>query len=51
MTVRMELADLLRIDKTKRVRVGAVTGFIRKLQYSVGNRDGLGLVDMEILYI
>ena len=51
MTVRMELADLLRIDKTKRVRVGAITGFIRKLQYSVGNRDGLGLVDMEILYI
>ncbi len=50
-TVRMELAQLLAIDKTKRVAVGDVTGFIRKMQYSVSNRTGLGIVTMEIMYI
>ena len=49
--VRMELAQLLSIDKTKRVTVGGVTGFIRKMQYSVSNKDGLGMVTMEIMYI
>lgn len=50
-TVRMELAQLLSIDKTKRVRVGDVTGFIRKMQYSVSSKTGLGTVEMEIMYI
>lgn len=50
-TVRMELAQLLAIDKTKRVHVGDVTGFIRKMQYSVSNETGLGNVVMEIMYI
>ena len=50
-TVRMELAQLLSIDKTKKVRVGDVTGFIRKMQYSVSNKTGLGAVTMEIMYI
>jgi hypothetical protein len=50
-TVRMTLAQLLTIDKTKRVRVGDVTGFIRKMQYSVSNETGLGNVVMEIMYI
>jgi len=50
-TVRMTLAQLQTIDKTKRVRVGDVTGFIRKVQYSVSNQSGLGTVAMEIMYI
>lgn len=50
-TVRMELAQLLTIDKTKRVTVGDVTGFIRKMQFSVDNQSGLGNVTMEIMYI
>ena len=50
-TVRMTLAQLLAIDKTKRVCVGNVTGFIRKVQYSVSNETGLGNVVMEIMYI
>ena len=50
-TVRMELAQLMAIDKTKRVRVGDVTGFIRKMQYTVSRDTGLGLVTMEIMYI
>ena len=49
--VRMELAQLLSIDKTKRVTVGDVTGFIRKTQYSVSNETGLGNVTIEIAYI
>ena len=49
--VRMTLAQLLTIDKTKRVRVGDVTGFIRKMQYSVSNETGLGNVVLEIMYI
>ncbi len=50
-TVRLELAQLLAIDKTKRVTVGDVTGFIRKMQFSVSNETGLGIVVMEIMYI
>jgi hypothetical protein len=50
-TVRMTLAQLLTIDKTKRVTVGDVTGFIRKMQYSVSNETGLGNVILEIMYI
>ena len=50
-TVRMTLAQLLTIDKTKHVRVGDVTGFIRKMQYTVSNETGLGNVVLEIMYI
>ena len=50
-TVRMELAQLLAIDKTVRVRVGDITGFIRKMEYSVSNDTGLGMVKLEIMYI
>ena len=50
-TVNMTLAQLLGIDKTKRVKVGDTTGFIRKMQYSVSKNTGLGMVAMEILYI
>ena len=50
-TVRMELAQILSIDKTKRVKVDDVTGFIRKMQYTVSNNTGLGMVTMEIMYI
>jgi hypothetical protein len=50
-TVRMELAQLLSLDKTKKVKVGDITGFIRKMQYSVNNKTGLGDVTMEIMYI
>ena len=50
-TVRMELAQLLSIDKTKKVHVGDIIGFIRKTQVTVSNKKGLGLVTMEILYI
>lgn len=50
-TVHMELAQLLSIDKTVRVRVGDTIGFIRKMQYTVSNSTGLGLVEMEIMYI
>lgn len=51
MKVRMELAQLLAIDKTKQVKVGDVQGFIRKMEYTVSNDSGLGLVTMEIMYI
>lgn len=50
-TVRTELSQLLSIDKTQRVIVGDISGFIRKMQYTVSNDGGLGLVTMEIMYI
>lgn len=49
--VRMTLAQLLRIDKSVRVNVGDVRGLIRKMQYSVSKKTGLGTVTMEIMYI
>lgn len=51
LTVRMELAQLLAIDKTVKVTIGDITGFIRKMQYSISNKTGLGEVTMEIMYI
>lgn len=51
LTVRMELAQLLAIDKTVKVTIGDITGFIRKMQYSISNKTGLGEVAMEIMYI
>lgn len=49
--VRMELAQLLAIDKTKRATVGDITGFIRKMQFTVSNKTGLGEVQMQMMYI
>lgn len=49
--VEMELAQLLAIDKTKRVTVGDITGFIRKMEYNISKENGLGVVSMEIMYI
>lgn len=49
--VRMELAQLLSIDKTKRTTVGDVTGFVKKMQFTVSNKSGLGDVTMEMMYI
>lgn len=50
-TVRMTLAQLLKIDMTVKVRIGDITGFIRKIQYSVSKKTGLGMVTFEIMYI
>ena len=50
-TVHMTLADLLKIDKTKRVQIADITGFIRKIQYTVDKKKGLGMVEFEIMYI
>lgn len=49
--VNMELAQLLTIDKTKRVRVGDIMGFIRKIQYTFSNKTGLGGITLDIIYI
>ena len=49
--VHMTIAQLLAIDKTVRVTVGDITGFIKKIQYGVSNKTGLGIVTMEIMYI
>lgn len=50
LTLRMELADLVGIDWTKRYKVGQYVGFINKVSYSVG-QDGLGDVEMEMYYV
>lgn len=49
--VRMTLAQLRQIDKTKQVKVGDVTGFIRKIEYQVSNKTGLGEAKLEVMYI
>lgn len=49
--VHMTIAQLLAIDKTVRVTVGNITGFIKKIQYGVSNKTGLGIMTMEIMYI
>jgi len=49
--VNMTLAQLLSIDKTKRIRIGDVTGYVRKIQYTVSKKTGLGPVTLEIMYI
>lgn len=51
LTVHMTLAQFLAIDKTKRVRVGDIIGFIKKMEFTVNNQSGLGNVTMEIMYI
>lgn len=51
MQVAIGIAQLQNIDKTKCVKIGDITGFVRKMQYSVSKQTGLGLVTMEIMYI
>lgn len=50
-TVRIELAQLLAIDKTMRVTIDDMTGFVKKMQYTISNKTGLGTVSMEVMYI
>ena len=50
-TVNIDLSQLLNIDTTLQAHVGDITGYITKMQYTVHNQTGLGLVKMEILYI
>lgn len=50
-TVSMGIAQLQTLDKTKKARVGDVTGFIRKISFTVSKQTGLGNVTLEILYI
>lgn len=49
--VDMTLAQFLAIDKTKRVEIGDITGFITKMEFSVSNKSGLGLVTLTLMYI
>lgn len=49
--VRMTIAQLINIDKTVRVKVGDIVGFIRKYQFTVHNQTGMGNVKLEIMYI
>lgn len=49
--VRMEVAQLLAIDTTKKVQVGDITGLVRKMQFTVSKETGLGNTVMEIMYI
>lgn len=49
--VEMELIDLLNLDKTRKVTIGDVTGFIKKMQYTISVQDGLGPVTIEMLYL
>ena len=51
MKVRAELAQLIGIDKTKRVHIGEITGFLKKIQYSIDIQSGLGLVELELWYL
>lgn len=47
MKLRMELADLMQIDWTKRYRIGNYTGFINKYEYTVTD-EGVGEISMEM---
>lgn len=50
MKCRMEMADLLNIDWTKRYKIGEYVGFINKYSYSV-NSTGISDVELEMYYI
>ena len=50
MTCRMEMADLLNIDWTKRYKIGEYVGFINKYSYSVSS-SGISDVELEMYYI
>lgn len=50
LTCRMEIADLVSIDWTKRYRIGEHVGFIASYSYSV-NTQGMSDVEMDLYYI
>lgn len=47
MKLRIEMADLLQIDWSKRYMVGNLKGFINKFEYTVTD-EGIGVVSMEL---
>lgn len=47
----LDIAQLQTLDNTVRVHVGDVTGFIKKMQFSVSKQEGLSATDLDILYI
>ena len=49
--VRMELSQLLSIDKTKWASVGDIRGLIKQTKYIVSNKTGLGDMTIEMMYI
>lgn len=49
-TCRMEIADIVAIDWTKRYRIGEHVGFIANYSYSVST-DGMSDVEMDLYYI
>ena len=51
LTVRMTLAQFLAIDKTEKVRLGDYLGFVKKMEFSISNKTGLGNVTVELMYI
>lgn len=51
LTAKMELAQLLSIDKTKKAEIGDTIGLIKKMQYTVSKQTGLGPVTIEQMYI
>lgn len=50
MKLRMELADLLQIDWTKRYRIGNYTGFINKYEYTVTD-EGVGEISLDMYVV
>ena len=50
MVCRMEMADILNIDWTKRYKIGDYTGFINKYSYTVDS-TGMSDVTLEMYYI
>lgn len=50
LTCRMEIADILAIDWTKRHKIGEHVGFISSYSYSV-NTSGMSDVEIELYYI
>lgn len=47
----METVQIESVDWTKKVRVKDITGFLKKSEFSVSIQNGIGPVNMEILYI
>lgn len=50
MVCRMEMADVLNIDWTKRYKIGDYTGFINKYSYTVDS-TGMSDVTLEMYYV
>lgn len=50
MTLRMELADLVDMDWTKRYKIGDYVGFVNKYSYTVNN-TGMSDVTLEMYYL